>query len=220
MPYTCWFLWWQIMHIEDSSDTFIFNLGLRFKELFWERYILKGQIMFEGHWRLQSWTLGEVSERPQTLASQGPTFWALRDGCQAQPPLQKERESHPPHVPSSHDECSSSIIPPHSNPTQSTPYPYRVRYSLRVQWVRVTLNWTAWSYRCSGWVWEITGWSSRLQENLPFILEESSMKCTSNYWRKVERSQNPTGYMFQHQKFPRTQSEPAKLIINQPGCGA
>ena len=24
---------------------------------FWERYILKGQIAFEGHWRLQSWTL-------------------------------------------------------------------------------------------------------------------------------------------------------------------
>ena len=26
-----------------------FNLGLRFEGLFWERYILKGQITFEGH---------------------------------------------------------------------------------------------------------------------------------------------------------------------------
>ena len=61
-----------------------------------ERYIVKGQIMFEGHWRLQSWTLGEVSERPQTLASQRPTVWALQDGCQAQPPLQKQRQRESP----------------------------------------------------------------------------------------------------------------------------
>ena len=40
-----------------SSDVFLFNLRLRFEGLFWERYILKGQIAFEGHWRLQSWTL-------------------------------------------------------------------------------------------------------------------------------------------------------------------
>ena len=40
-----------------SSGVFIFNLGLRFEGLFWGRYILKGQIAFEGHWRLQSWTL-------------------------------------------------------------------------------------------------------------------------------------------------------------------
>jgi hypothetical protein len=40
-----------------SSDVFIINLELRYEGLFWERYILKGQIMFEGHQRLQSWTL-------------------------------------------------------------------------------------------------------------------------------------------------------------------
>ena len=34
------------------------NLGLHFEGLFWEQYILKGQIVFEGLWRLQSWTLG------------------------------------------------------------------------------------------------------------------------------------------------------------------
>ena len=33
------------------------SLGLRFEGLFWERYILKGQIALEGHWKLQSWTL-------------------------------------------------------------------------------------------------------------------------------------------------------------------
>ena len=40
-----------------SRDVFIFKSGLRFEGLFWERYILKGQIAFEKHWRLQSWTL-------------------------------------------------------------------------------------------------------------------------------------------------------------------
>ena len=40
-----------------SSDVLIFNLGLRIEGLFWERYILRGQIAFGGHWGLQSWTL-------------------------------------------------------------------------------------------------------------------------------------------------------------------
>ena len=43
--------------LRTSSGLFIFNLGLCFEGLFWERYILKGQFAFEGHWRLQSWTL-------------------------------------------------------------------------------------------------------------------------------------------------------------------
>ena len=30
---------------------------VHFEELLWERYILKGQIAFEGHWRLRSWIL-------------------------------------------------------------------------------------------------------------------------------------------------------------------
>ena len=42
--------------LRASSDVFIFNLGLHFEGLFWGRYTLKGQIVFEGHWRLQSWT--------------------------------------------------------------------------------------------------------------------------------------------------------------------
>ena len=56
MPYIRWFLW-QANYLRTSSDVFILNLGLRFEGLFWERYIWKGQIVFEGHWRLQSWTL-------------------------------------------------------------------------------------------------------------------------------------------------------------------
>ena len=56
-PYTCWFLW-RAYYVEDFKwPVFICNLGLHFEGLFWERYILKGQIMFEGFWRLQSWTL-------------------------------------------------------------------------------------------------------------------------------------------------------------------
>ena len=55
MSYTCWFLWWANLIWRTSSDIFVFNLGLRFERLFWERYILKGHITFEGHWRLQSW---------------------------------------------------------------------------------------------------------------------------------------------------------------------
>ena len=35
------------------------------------------------------------------------------------------------------------------------------------------------SYRWTGGVWEITGWSSRLQENYGFVLEEY-MEYTSN----------------------------------------
>ena len=34
-----------------------FSIWGCFEGLYWERYILKGQIAFEGHWRLQSWTL-------------------------------------------------------------------------------------------------------------------------------------------------------------------
>ena len=48
--------------LKTSRDVFIFNLGLHFEGLFWERYILKGQITFEGHWRLQSWTLESMPE--------------------------------------------------------------------------------------------------------------------------------------------------------------
>ena len=43
--------------LRTSSDVFIFNLGLCFEGLFWERCILKGWIACEGHCRLQSWTL-------------------------------------------------------------------------------------------------------------------------------------------------------------------
>ena len=56
LPYACWLLCRHII-LRTSSDIFISNLGLRFEGLFWEKCILKGQITFEGHWRLQSWTL-------------------------------------------------------------------------------------------------------------------------------------------------------------------
>ena len=56
MPYACWFLW-QANYVEISCDVFLFNLGLRFEGLLWKRCILKCQIVFEGHWSLQSWTL-------------------------------------------------------------------------------------------------------------------------------------------------------------------
>ena len=50
---------WRACFIKDfkwrSSSFSIWGCVL--KGLFWERYILKGQIAFEGHWRLQSWTL-------------------------------------------------------------------------------------------------------------------------------------------------------------------
>ena len=42
--------------LRTSSDV------LHFEGLFWKRYklILKGQIVFEGHWSLQSWTLAST----------------------------------------------------------------------------------------------------------------------------------------------------------------
>ena len=45
-------LYWGLQVISSFS-----SWGLCFEGLFWERYISKGQIAFEGHWRLQSWTL-------------------------------------------------------------------------------------------------------------------------------------------------------------------
>ena len=44
------------------------NLGLHFEGLFRERYILEGQIAFEGHWRLQFLTL-VVTSQPNPQAS-------------------------------------------------------------------------------------------------------------------------------------------------------
>ena len=55
MPYACCFLL-LVDYIEDFKWSLHFQFGLRFEGLFWERYILKCQITFEGHWRLQSWT--------------------------------------------------------------------------------------------------------------------------------------------------------------------
>ena len=61
------FLQWQCPMLVDScdghiilktsNDVLISNPGLRYEGLFWEMYILKGQIAFEGHWKLQNWTL-------------------------------------------------------------------------------------------------------------------------------------------------------------------
>ena len=45
------------------TDVFIFNLGLCFGGLFWERYILKGHIVFEGHWWLQSGALIAMADK-------------------------------------------------------------------------------------------------------------------------------------------------------------
>ena len=58
------------------------------------------------------------------------------------------------------------------------------------------------SYRWAGWIWEITGRSSRLHENYPSILEEF-MEYTSNRWRKAERSQHVTGWTWKHYEFHR-----------------
>jgi hypothetical protein len=66
MPYACRFLW-RANYIED----FKWRLHSQYGVAFWggcfeqERYILKGQIAFEWHWRLQSWTTRGV-ESPHT----------------------------------------------------------------------------------------------------------------------------------------------------------
>ena len=56
--------------LRTSRDVFVFNLGLHFEGLFWERYVLKGQITFEGYWRLQSRTLltkGHFTHEPRAV---------------------------------------------------------------------------------------------------------------------------------------------------------
>ena len=55
-------------YIENFTCHLHFNLGLRFEGLFWERYILKGQIAFKGHWRLQYWTLLKSHEDPHLFS--------------------------------------------------------------------------------------------------------------------------------------------------------
>jgi hypothetical protein len=67
MPYACWFLW-RAYYIEDFKWRFHFQFGVAL--LFWERYILKGQIAFQGHWRLQSWTLNTVHVNRETQPPQ------------------------------------------------------------------------------------------------------------------------------------------------------
>ena len=47
--------------MRTSSDVFIFNLGLLFEGLFYERYILKGQIAFE---RIEDFNLEYCSPLP------------------------------------------------------------------------------------------------------------------------------------------------------------
>ena len=57
MPHTCWFLL-RVEYVEDYQWCLHFQFGIPFwRVVLREVYILKGQIMFEGHWRLQSWTL-------------------------------------------------------------------------------------------------------------------------------------------------------------------
>ena len=51
MPYVCWFLWWACYIERTSSDVFISSWGCNLKGC------LEGQIAFERHRRLQSWTL-------------------------------------------------------------------------------------------------------------------------------------------------------------------
>ena len=58
LPFACWFLW-QAYCIEDFKRRRLhIQFGVAFWRVVWrERYVSKGQIAFEGHWRLQSWTL-------------------------------------------------------------------------------------------------------------------------------------------------------------------
>ena len=57
MPYNCWHLW-RANCIEDFKWCLHFQFGVAFwRAILREACILKGQIVFEGHWRLQSWTL-------------------------------------------------------------------------------------------------------------------------------------------------------------------
>ena len=85
IPYTCWFLW-RAYYIEDFKWRLHFQLRLHFEGLFWERYILKGQIMFEGHWGLQSWTLDTSTYSDSTsCATPPPPFHGVHDNCMVRP---------------------------------------------------------------------------------------------------------------------------------------
>ena len=81
MVYAWWFLWW-VDYSEDFKRHLYFCFwGLRFEGFLWERYILKGQISFEGHWRLQPWTLGRCGHWTLRLRSLAPVWlwWQALD---------------------------------------------------------------------------------------------------------------------------------------------
>ena len=67
-PFACWFLW-QTNYIEDFKWRRLhFQFGVTFRRVVLrERYILKGRIAFEGHWRPQSWTLHSTGARASSL---------------------------------------------------------------------------------------------------------------------------------------------------------
>ena len=58
--------------LRTSSDVFIFHLGLHFEGVFWVRYILKGQIAFEGYRRSLSLSLSLLSK--EVLGNEKPMF--------------------------------------------------------------------------------------------------------------------------------------------------
>ena len=50
----------------------------------------------------------------------------------------------------------------------------------------------------TGWVWEMTGWSSRLQENCPSILEEPMEYISKLIKKNTERSRHGTGWFWKY----------------------
>ena len=49
-PYVCWFLWWE-NYIGDFKWHLHFQFGVVFRK------VVLREVYFEGHWRLQSWTM-------------------------------------------------------------------------------------------------------------------------------------------------------------------
>ena len=56
MPFNCWFLF-QTYHIKDFKWHLHFRFGVALWKAILRKVYLEGPNTFEGHWRLQSWTL-------------------------------------------------------------------------------------------------------------------------------------------------------------------
>jgi hypothetical protein len=81
MPFACWFLW-HAQYIEDFKWRLHFQVGVAFGRVVLREVYFEGKIVFEGHWRLQSWTLvGPNGVESTSTTTRSRCMWRLDNLC-------------------------------------------------------------------------------------------------------------------------------------------